>query len=406
MNASKVAAARTKSRIFPDIRAGSTVALGTGMRLFFFSAVAVAMLACSPSSGTDDAGPADTGTSDVTTNDVVVPSDGGGPSTVTFAYTPQWSGVTAVTVFGGFGQATDWTAPFATLTSDGKGGFTAQAKLPSGQYLYVFKVVGDADAGTNAAKYPRFAIDPSDSDFAPCPSESPTYDANNPNPCSELTVPQSTPAALAHVSGVVVSDGAPIAGYLVQLDREEKNSHHFFVNRVTTQSDGKFDLLAAPGSYRIQVLHPTFLSETDEQRDPKMLAALRRDISSAFPVASGTLTIPSPEVAFHGYGSFSPVDSGTLPTTFTFDSNSNKARLDVYGTGKDGGAPSIGDPWYSSALTTSGSAVFDGGFDTPQANETSAALGERYFWGIEENLATDAGVTWTAQSMVFDITFH
>jgi len=376
------------------------------MRLFFFSSVALALMACSSSGGTgDDAGPPDTGTSDVTTSDVVVP-DSGGPGAVTFAYAPQWSGVTAVTVWGGFGQSTDWTAPFLTLTNDGSGRFVGQATLPAGQYLYVFQVTGDDDAGNKSATYKRFAIDPADSDYAPCPSQSPTYDANAPNPCSELTLPQAAPPALAHVSGLVVSDGAPIAGYLVQLDREEKSSHHFFVNRVTTAADGKFDLLAAPGSYRIQVLHPTYLTETDEQRDPIALAALRRDVSSSFAVASGTVDVPSAEVAFHGYGSFAPVDAGTLPTTFGWGSSSIPSRLDVYGTGNDGGAPSIGDPWYASALGTSGSAVFDGGFDTPQATQTSVALGERYFWGIEENVKTDAGVTWTAQSMVFDISWH
>ncbi len=377
------------------------------MRLLFLSSsVAIALVACSSSGGVvNDAGPADTGTSDVTTNDATTPSDAGGPSTVTFSYKPQWSGATAVSVWGGFGQSTDWTAPFLTLSSDGAGGFTGQATLPAGQFLYVFQVVGD-DAAGNKAKYTRFAIDPGDSGFAACPAQAPTYDAKNPNPCSRLTVPQPSPTALAHVSGVVVSDGAPIGGYLVQLDREEKGSHHFFVNRVTTSSDGTFDLLAAPGSYRVQVLHPTYLAETDAQRDPLTLSALRRDVSSAFAVAAGTVAVPSAEVAFHGYGLFAPVDAGTLPTPFTWSAGSTPARLDVYGTGMDGGAPSIGDPWYASPLGKTNAAEFDGGFNTQQAAQTNVALGERYFWGIEENVATDAGVTWTAQSMVFDITWH
>lgn len=36
--------------------------------------------------------------------------DAAGPAqTVTFAYQPQWSGVTRVEVVGGFGQPTDWS---------------------------------------------------------------------------------------------------------------------------------------------------------------------------------------------------------------------------------------------------------------------------------------------------------
>jgi hypothetical protein len=373
----------------------------TLMRFFFLAA---SLIACSSNPSNDDAGTDASSQNDVVTNDVA--QNDSGANDVTFAYSPQWSGATAVAVYGAFGQSTDWTAPFLTLTNDGQGNFTGKTTLPTGQYLYVFKITGDAEAGNNAAKYNRFAIDPADSDFSACPQASPTFDANAPNPCSMLTVPQTSPPALAHVHGVVVSDGAPITGWLVEIEREEKSSHHFFVNRSTTKSDGVFDLLAAPGMYRVQVLHPTFLTESDAQRDPKTLAALRRDISSSFAIAAGTMNVPSAEIAFHTYAAFSPIDAGTLPTSFTWDSNGVPSRLDVYGTGMDGGAPSIGDPWYAGPLGTSNAATFDGGFNTAQANQQNVALGERYFWGIEENVATDAGVTWTAQSMVFDITWH
>lgn len=378
------------------------------MRFFILASTLVAGgFACSPSNPIgDDAGPGnDASSSDVATNDVAQQQDSG-PGSVSFSYTPQWKGVTAVSVYGGFGQGTDWTAPLLSLTDDGTGTFKGATTLSAGQYLYVFKVVGDEEAGAQAAKYSRFAIDPTDSAYAPCPMESPTFDKNAPNPCSQLTVPQTAPPSLVHVHGLVVSDGAPIAGYLVELERQENASHHFFVNRVTTKNDGAFDILAAPGMYRVQVLHPTFLTMTDEDRDPKTLAAVRRNTSSNFPIASGTVLVPSSEVAFHTYGSFSPVDSGTLPTAFAFDTGGVTTHLDVYGTGMDGGAPTIGDPWFTSAPTTSGGAMFDGGFNTNKANQPSVALGQRYFWGVEEDIATDAGVSWTAQSMVFDITWH
>ncbi len=370
------------------------------MRKFFVCASLLAVFACSSNDQLgNDAGGNDSGDlSDVQVQDVAT-----GPLSVTFTYKPQWAGVTAITVIGGFGQSGDWTSPFATLADDGTGTFKATAMLPAGAYLYAYKIIGDTDSGN--AKYMRYAIDPNVSAYAACPSVSPTYDANNPNPCSSLTVPQGTPAALVHVTGLVVSDGAPIAGYLVQLDREEASSHHFFVNRVTTKSDGAYDLLAAPGSYRLQILHPTYLSESDEQRNPVALAALRRDITTSFPITSAPVVVPNAEIARHDYGSYAPITSATLPTAFTFTSGV-PTHLDVYGTGMDGGSPNIGDPWYTAPPVTTGTGSFDGGFNTSKSNTPSVALGERYFWGVEETLATDAGVTWTAQSMVFPITWH
>jgi len=375
------------------------------MRSFILSWLGLAaFVACSSSpSDSGDAGN-DAAAQDVTVMDVSQ-TDASGPQSVTFSYTPQWGTVTAVSVLGAFNQTTDWTAPFLALTNDGTGTFKGTTMLPPGNYLYVFKVIGD-DAATNGTKYSRFAIDPQDTAFLPCPMASPTFDANNPNPCSSLTVPQVAAPPLEHVTGVIVSDGAPIADYLVEIERDESTSHHFFVNRVTTKSDGKFDLVAAAGQYRLQILTPTFLNENDDQRNPTALAALRRDISSSFPIATSAVVIPNAEMAFHDYAAFNPVSGmSTLPTSFAFGADA-PAHVDVYGTAMDGGAAVIGDPWFTSPLSGAKTATFDGGFNTQQANQTSVALGERYFWGIEENIATDAGVTWTAQSMVFDITWH
>ena len=59
------------------------------------------------------------------------------------------------------------------------------------------------------------------------------------------------------------------------------------------------------------------------------------------------------------------------------------------------------------AATQTGTATFDGTFNTSKANETTAALGERYFWGVERKSATDAhGLSWTAQSLVMPITWN
>jgi Carboxypeptidase regulatory-like domain len=367
--------------------------------------------ACSSTTPSNDDGGTDAQTSD-SSNDVALQQETGsdaGPQTVTFSYTPEWTTVSAVSVYGGFGQSTDWMMPLLTLNDNGSGTFTGTAQLPAGQYLYVFKVVGDDAAGNKSATYSRYSFDPSSAGYAACPMASPTYDAKNPNPCSQLTVPQGTAPTMVHVTGTVVSGGSPIAGYLVVLERNETGSHHFFVNRTTTKNDGTYDLQAAgPGQYRLQIQYPTYISQTDEQRNPPTsLAALLRLISSDFKFMSSPIAVPNGEVAFNGYASFAPTVTGTLPTSFSFTGvGSVPTHLDVYGTGMDGGSPNIGDPWYSSAPSMTGKADFDGGFNTAQATETGVSPGERYFWGVEEDITTDAGVNWTAQTMVFDITWH
>jgi hypothetical protein len=55
---------------------------------------------------------------------------------------------------------------------------------------------------------------------------------------------------------------------------------------------------------------------------------------------------------------------------------------------------------------TTGTSDFDGGFNTNKANEPAVRNGERYFWGIENAARSDAGLSWTGQSMVFPITWQ
>jgi hypothetical protein len=330
------------------------------------------------------------------------PTDtGGGMQSVTFAYHPQWPGATSVEVVGGFGQASDWstTSSFLTLTNDGTGTYSGSAMLAAGQYLYVFRITGDA-AAAMPAKSMRYAVDPAAPGFAPCPAQSPTFNKIDANPCSTITAPQGGASATYHVRGVVKTDGAAANGYLVVLERNEKSSHHFFANRATVGTDGAFDLVATTGSWRLQILHPTLLAKNDLDRDPLTLQALRRTISSDIALASD-VTVETPDMAFHDYGSFSPTsDAGqTLPTAFTFGTTSQ--RLDVYAGPKE-----IGDPWFSGALTTTGTDLFDGGFNTKQAQEAGVSPATPYFWGTEIPALPEAGVKWTNQTMVFPITWQ
>ncbi|HEY8088501.1 MAG TPA: glycogen-binding domain-containing protein [Polyangiaceae bacterium] len=332
----------------------------------------------------------------------------GAPVTVTFSYEPQWGGVKKVEVVGGFGMATDWSKSQSLITLTASGGvYSGTATLPPGIYLYLFRVTGDAQ-GPTPATYERYALDPLETAYASCPAASPSYSKVDVNPCSQITVTatggpsQATPV---HVKGKLTVDGGAAAGWMAVLEREEPKSHHYFVNRVTTGSDGSFDVVGSAGSYRLQIQYPTLLSANDLERSPTALAALRRAISAAFPLASSAVTVTVPDLAFHSYGVYAPTgDGGALPTSFTFESGI-EAKLDVYGGPGDGGVVEIGDPWYASATANDGGAVFGGDFNTPQATEDAAAPATRYLWGTEQPTGADAGLTWTLQTMVFPITW-
>lgn len=321
---------------------------------------------------------------------------------VVFSYKPEWKGVTQIDVLGGFGTASDWDPkkPFATLKDDGSGTWTASATLPAGMYLYVFHIVGDA---AGPAMTERFAIDPSVSAYAPCPAASPTYSKQNSNPCSQVAVPQGAADPLHHVTGKVLFGGAAAPGYLVQLDREEDKSHHFFANRVDAAADGTFDLVGAKGKYRLQVLYPDFLSKSDKDRDPLALKALRRDISTSFAV-DADVAVGDAEMAYDDYGAMTPTGTATLPTTFTFTviAGAKAAKAAVYGTAKGMGSR-VGDPWFDTAYGAATTAMFDGKFTTKQAGEPMVVTGENYFWGTWQQKPAGAAGTWQGESMVFPI---
>ena len=121
--------------------------------------------------------------------------------------------------------------------------------------------------------------------------------------------------------------------------------------------------------------------------------------------AAANVPLPNLEASDHDYALMGPHDGGTfgLPISFIYTMlpGASAAHAAVYGTGNDGGAPNIGDPWFASPNNTQTQALWDGGFPTAQANEPVARPGERYFWGTEHTFNTDAGVTWQGQSMVF-----
>jgi hypothetical protein len=365
-------------------------------------------------------------TADSTSDAAADATDAAATNTVTFEYTPGWSGVTAVQVVGGFGLPTDWKPlePLVNLVSNGHGGFTGTSELPNGTYSYLYLVTGD-EAAPTPATYARYYVDPANPDYVACPPASPTFTDAAPQPCSQVTVPQPTAPTLYHVRGSVTDNGVPEANYLVMIERDEIGSHHYPANRTNTEAKvdggvdggggeagavGTFDLIVAKGRYQLQVLHPTFLAQTDEQRNPITLQAMRRAISSAVEVAADT-TFPNVDVAYTAaeYDALAPRGDGdggaTLPTSFTYTIivGSHQAQVAIYGPGK-----TVGDPWWESAIEKDGgSTLFDGGFDLSTGAGTAVEAGTQYWWGVwQYPPASDAGVTWSNQSMVFPITWE
>ncbi|HTR56214.1 MAG TPA: hypothetical protein VMJ10_36320 [Kofleriaceae bacterium] len=330
--------------------------------------------------------------------DAAIDAAASGDQTVTFTYTPSWSGVTSVDVLGGFGMSSDWSSPLVSLTASGDT-WTGTVQLPPGQYLYILHVVGDADA-KNPTTLERYAVDPAQSAFALCPSASPTYSSKDPNPCSQLTVPTNGAPTLFHVTGKVTVGGTATAGFLVVLERDEPQSHHYFVDRATTAADGTYDLQAAPGNYRLQIQNPQYELKSDSQIDPSKAKVLRRMLTASYAL-SADVSAPAVEMAFD-YSAFAPTtgSGGALPTTFTFGKGTS-TKLEVYGSGNE-----IGDPWYSSDATTSGSAQFQGTFNTPQKGSDAVVDGTQYSWGVEiaEPGASET-FKLTGQSLVYPVTW-
>jgi hypothetical protein len=342
----------------------------------------------------------------------VLPDAGVSTSTVRLEYRPSWSGVKRVAVFGAFGQATDWMMPFATLTDDGSGSYTATVTLPQGTYPYLFRITGDSD-GANPMRAVHTALDPQNPTVAVCPAGSPSYMANPNNPCSMLSVPAVAASALYHVRGSVHYDAAPIGGYLVVIERVEMGLHHYFVDRTDAKADGSVDFMVAPGKYRFQVLHPSFYMKNDAQRDPLMLIAARRAISGAVTVGSADVDVAPPaQVAMHSYSMMMPTSGMnlSLPITLTWakEMGASASHAAVYSVTSTS-TPVIGDPWYTSRSSSVAVSVsWDGTFNTMQAKSSSVTAGRVYYWGTSENGPRPAAgeVSWTQESMVFPFSFR
>ncbi len=328
---------------------------------------------------------------------------GGGPgrSTVHFHYTPEWQGVTDVSVIGAFGRNDDWSKPLLKLTTDANGTFSGSVALPAGKYAYLFAILGDVAAKVPATRK-RLALDPTLPAFTVCPAASPSASATAANPCSLLTVPEAAPAALFHVSGKAQIDGAPAKNWMAVIERDEMGSHHFLVNRQDTTGAGAYDFSVAAGTYRIQLLPPDAEKQTDAQQTPLTSPYARRCLSTAFKV-NPDVTLDAAELALHDYAKMTPTDGNAqalpLTLTFTLPQGATAVRASVYGPGDN-----IGDPWWDTPYSTKTTALFDGNFTTTHATAPAALPGKTYHWGIwAQNAPGTGGVAWTRQSLVLPL---
>ena len=326
--------------------------------------------------------------------DAAASADAANLMRVEFAFAPSWADVSSVDVIGGFGRAGDWTTPLLSLTAGSNGTFGGAAELPPGTYPYLFRVVGDAAAGSGSATYSRYAVDGAVSEYEACPA-GPTAGAD-PNPCSLVTVPQGALETTYTVKGSVAMNGSAAARYLVVLERDEAGSHPYFVNRRATGAAGTYQFTVAPGTYRVQVQNPDYLSKKDAQLAPQTVDTVRRDLSAAFAVAAD-VTVSTADVTPPDYATFEPRTTATLPTTFAFPATLD-ATLDVYGAGAE-----IEDPWFTAAATATGSASFEGAFTAPAAGSDAVNPADTYSWGIEWAIAGSGAVRWTGQSLVYPI---
>lgn len=310
-----------------------------------------------------------------------------------FCFRPGWPGVTAVDVYGGFGKADDWTAPFLALADDGQGTFIGSAALADGSYPYLFRVHGADD---NLVKDGAFLLDQETGQFAKAPAQAP-----NARSVSVVTLPQVA-APLRHLTGKLTYAGIPQPCFAVDLEvgelRDVNNhvlSEHGTANFIEVGPDGTFDFPVADGPVLAIARYPFGLA--GGYPDPAATPALGV-VRTAATVAGADVALDPADIAYADYAAMAPTaGSGTLPQKFTFSvvAGAQLAAMSVSKTNIAGN-----DPLFLSPFTGDSSFTWDGTF----GNGQKAVTGTTYFWGSWQRF-TGPTTTWTAESLLFPITF-
>ena len=323
-----------------------------------------------------------------------------------FCYRPQWPGVTSVDVYlSQNGQASDWSAPFLSLTDDGSGTFTGTKSIPDSAtgYPYVFKVQGDTDGVMKGlTPYLNDQLNPS---FTPAPTGCPLQRS-----VSVLTVPQTQPT-LYHVRGKIVYAGAPQPCYAIDLEAGELLkpgggvlSEHGTANFAQSKADGTFDFPVAVGQQSLVIKYPFKLVLPDGGYPDPASTPTVGTIRGGYTVVASDVTLDPADVEYPAtaYAAMAPTGgSSNLPTTFTwsFSPGSRKTQASFAGTSIAGN-----DPLWASGFSTATTATFDGGY----GNGSAVTPGTTYYWGAWQQLGPneDGGIQWTTQSLLYPIQFN
>jgi hypothetical protein len=328
------------------------------------------------------------------------PAPSGAAGQVSFCFRPGWSGVKGVDVYGGFGQAGDWTQPFVTLIDDGSGTFVATTALASGTYPYMFRIHGGADGVTKDGQY---LLDQQNPQFVPAPPQAPLKRS-----VSAVTVPQVA-APIVHLRGKVTYGGAPQPCFAVDLEAGELRkpgggvlSEHTTANFAESDVDGAFDFPVAAGPLGVTVRFPFKLD--GDAGYPSPLAFPSVGVARTGVTAAGADLVLDPvDVAYSSadYAAMAPTSgAATLPVTFTFSlvKGSTAAAAAVISTNIAGN-----DPGYESAFGTTTSLSWDGTL----GNGSKVKSGTTYYWGAWQKSAPgSAGTVWTSESLLFPISFQ
>jgi len=323
------------------------------------------------------------------------PAPSGASGHADFCFRPQWPGVTGVDVYGGFGQATDWTQPFVSLTDDGSGTFTGSATIANGDYPYLFRVHGTAD---NLVRDGQYLLDQTNASFVPAPAQAPVMRS-----VSQLVVPQPTTTALHHFTGHVMYGAIAQPCFSVALEVGELRdgsmvvSEHYTANFAESAADGSFDFAVADGEVMAIVRYPFELAGMQAPYpDPASTPALGYARTTQ-QIAGADLALPALDVTYAetDYSAMSPTGgAGSLPQTFTLGvlPTAQTASVAVIATNIAGN-----DPAYESKPSTMTSVPWDGTF----GNGKQAQTGTTYYWGTWQQ-----GATWNTESLLFPITFE
>jgi hypothetical protein len=319
---------------------------------------------------------------------------------VTFCFRPSFAGVTSVQLYGGFGQAGDWNDPFLTLADDGSGTFVVSTTLAAGAYPYVFHVTGSEDTLFKGVQSFPDQLNPR---FEPAPTGDPSTRS-----ASVVTVPLPATPPVYHLTGKVLFNGAPQPCYSVSIEAGELaedmgTSEQSTANYLETGADGSFDFPVTNGPFDIIVHYPFFLAGANAAYpNPSVTPSLGYARTDRVTV-SGDLAVASIDMSYPDYARMTPAFGGsaTLPVTFGLSviPGADEASVAVIKTNIAGNDPAYWGPF--STMTTS---TWNGAFG---GNGGNVVAGTTYYWGTWQRFdpKVAGGATWTAESLLFPITF-